>query len=103
MLPVLTGIGGLNPMSAMGQMAGELGVDQRVFGIFNQNDFGVFDSAAGMSSEYAMQTALEFVPIPILIMKLVPIDPQKCTVQLWVIGQSIFSPTPSVWTVGQSL
>ena len=71
---VLTGIGGLNPMSAMGQMAGELGVDQRVFGIFNQNDFGVFDSAAGMSSEYAMQTALEFVPIPILIMKLVPID-----------------------------
>ena len=56
-------------------MAGELGVDPRAFGIFN-NASGVsaFDPKGGISSEYAMQTQLEFIPIPMILLKLVPID-----------------------------
>ena len=69
----LAGIAGMTQQTALMQQSPELGVDPRVFGIFNQN-MSAFDPKGGMSAEYAMQTALEFVPIPLILLKLVPID-----------------------------
>ena len=71
----MLGIAGMTQQGGLMQQAGELGVDPRTFGIFN-NASGVsaFDPKGGISSEYAMQTALEFVPIPMILLKLVPID-----------------------------
>ena len=63
----------MTQQTALMQQSPELGVDPRVFGIFNQN-MSAFDPKGGMSAEYAMQTALEFVPIPLILLKLVPID-----------------------------
>ena len=71
----MLGIAGMTQQGGLAQQAGELGVDARSFGIFN-NASGVsaFDPKGGISSEYAMQTALEFVPVPMILLKLVPID-----------------------------
>ena len=71
----MLGIAGMTQQGGLMQQAGELGVDPRAFGIFN-NASGVsaFDPKGGISSEYAMQTALEFVPVPMILLKLVPID-----------------------------
>ena len=69
----LAGIAGMTQQTALMQQSPELGVDPRVFGIFNQN-MSAFDPKSGISGEYAMQTALEFVPIPLILLKLVPID-----------------------------
>ena len=71
----MLGIAGMTQQGGLAQQAGELGVDSRSFGIFN-NASGVsaFDPKGGISSEYAMQTALEFVPVPMILLKLVPID-----------------------------
>ena len=71
----MLGIAGMTQQGGLMQQAGELGVDPRTFGIFN-NASGVsaFDPKGGISSEYAMQTALEFVPVPMILLKLVPID-----------------------------
>ena len=71
----ILGIAGMTQQGGLMQQAGELGVDPRTFGIFN-NASGVsaFDPKGGISSEYAMQTALEFVPVPMILLKLIPID-----------------------------
>lgn len=71
----ILGIAGMTQQTGLMQQAGELGVDPRAFGIFN-NPSGVsaFDPKGGISSEYAMQTQLEFIPIPMILLKLVPID-----------------------------
>ena len=69
----LAGIAGMTQQTALMQQSPELGVDPRVFGIFNQN-MSAFDPKSGISGEYAMQTALEYVPIPLIMLKLVPID-----------------------------
>ena len=78
MMPLLLGMLGIAGMTQQGglmQQAGELGVDPRSFGIFNNaSAVSAFDPKGGISSEYAMQTALEFVPVPMILLKLVPID-----------------------------
>ena len=69
----LAGVAGMTMQNALMQQSPELGVDPRVFGIFNQQ-VSAFDPKGGISAEYAMQTAMEFVPIPLILLKLVPID-----------------------------
>ena len=65
-------IGGLR------ELAPELGIDPRVLGVFDRSS-SMFSTSKGggstkqMSQEYAMQTALEFVPVPMLIEKLIEI------------------------------
>ena len=71
----MLGIAGMTQQGGLMQQAGELGVDPRSFGIFNNaSAVSAFDPKGGISSEYAMQTALEFVPVPMILLKLVPID-----------------------------
>ena len=65
-------IGGLR------ELAPELGIDPRVLGVFDRSS-SMFSTSKGggstkqLSQEYAMQTALEFVPVPMLIEKLIEI------------------------------
>ena len=68
----VTGAMGGDMMSAMADIAGQIGVDPKVIG-------GVKDVASqalsegGISAEYAMNQALDFIPIPVILEKLVPI------------------------------
>ena len=68
----MTGMMGADPESAFGQMAGELGISPAALGITGGVSGGFGKGSA--SEEYAMQTQLEFVPIPMLLLKLIPID-----------------------------
>ena len=92
--------GGLNPMSMIGglaqslnmgglfkavtgalggdysagirQLGSELGVDPKILGAVDSVSKQAL-SRDGLSAEYAMQQALEFVPVPMIMEKLVPI------------------------------
>ena len=68
----MTGMMGADPESAFGQMAGELGISPAALGIMGGVTGGFGKGSA--SEEYAMQTQLEFVPIPMILLKLIPID-----------------------------
>ena len=68
----MAGMMGADPESAFGQMAGELGVSPAALGITGSMSGGFGQGSP--SEEYAMQTRLEFVPIPMILLKLVPID-----------------------------
>lgn len=69
----MAGMMGADPESAFGQMAGELGVSPAALGLTGSMGRGSFGQGSP-SEEYAMQTRLEFVPIPMILLKLVPID-----------------------------
>ena len=69
---------GGNFMQGLRELAPELGVDPRVLGVFDKSSNMFSASSSGsrqrqLSNEYAMQTAIEFVPVPMLIEKLVEI------------------------------
>tara|TARA_Y100001970_G_C14259297_1_gene878442 strand:- start:12668 stop:15850 length:3183 start_codon:yes stop_codon:yes gene_type:complete len=69
---------GGNFIQGLRELAPELGVDPRVLGVFDRSS-NMFSASQGsskqrqLSNEYAMQTAIEFVPVPMLIEKLVEI------------------------------
>ena len=69
----MAGMMGADPESAFGQMAGELGVSPAALGLTGSMGGGSFGQGSP-SEEYAMQTRLEFIPIPMILLKLVPID-----------------------------
>ena len=64
--------GGADPTSVMADIAIQVGVDPKVIGGV-QNVTSKALSEGGMSAEYAMNQALDFIPIPVIIEKLVPI------------------------------
>lgn len=70
----ITGFMGGNYADGMSQLAGELGVDPKYLGV-TRTAAGVATQALskeGLSAKYAMEQALELVPVPVIIEKLVP-------------------------------
>ena len=71
---MMQGEGGF--MDGLVEMASELGVNPSVLGVVQGLGTSRFSSSGGFSDaskEYAMQTSLEFIPIPVIIEKLTPI------------------------------
>ena len=66
------GAGGL--INGLRNMAAELGVKPEVLGIMSQTAKSMSNKKGGMSREYAMQSSLEFIPVPMLLEKLVEIQ-----------------------------
>ena len=66
------GAGGL--MNGLRNMAAELGVKPEVLGVMSQSGKYMSNKKGGMSREYAMQSSLEFIPVPMLLEKLVEIQ-----------------------------
>jgi len=70
----ITGFMGGNYADGMSQLAGELGVDPKYLGV-TRTAAGAATQALskeGISAKYAMEQALELVPVPVIIEKLVP-------------------------------
>ena len=65
-------------ITGLRELAPELGIDPRVLGIFDRTS-SMFSASSGgsrqrqLSNEYALQTAIEFVQVPLIIEKLVEI------------------------------
>ena len=74
----ITGMmGGGGPMAMLGglrEMAAELGVDPAVLGVTSQNKPTFGKHSRGTSQDYAMQATIEFMPVPMLLEKLVAIE-----------------------------
>ena len=77
--------------SAMAEIAGQIGVDPKVIGGV-QNVASKALSEGGMSAEYAMNQALDFIPIPVILEKLVPIP---TAVPINTGGGEVVKATPS--------
>lgn len=87
----VTGMAGGNMTSGIAEIAGQLGIDPKVIGGV-QNVASQALSEGGMSSEYAMNQALEFIPIPVILEKLVPIP---TAVPINTGGSEVVNATPS--------
>lgn len=61
-------------MGGLREMAAELGVDPAVLGVIGQNKPTFGRHARGTSQDYAMQATIEFMPVPMLLEKLVAIE-----------------------------
>ena len=72
-LKAVTGLfGGGDKMTAITQIASEMGIDPKVLGHVNKAHQQILKEG-GLSAEYAMEQAMEFIPIPTIIEKIVPI------------------------------
>ena len=87
----VTGMMGGDMSSAMAEIAGQIGVDPKVIGGV-QNVASKALSEGGMSADYAMNQALDFIPIPVILEKLVPIP---TAVPINTGGGEVVSATPS--------
>ncbi|ADO99765.1 hypothetical protein Syn33_014 [Prochlorococcus phage Syn33] len=90
----VTGMAGGDMTSGIAEIAGQLGIDPKVIGGV-QNVASQALSEGGMSSEYAMNQALEFIPIPVILEKLVPIP---TAVPINTGGSEVVNATPSSLT-----
>lgn len=70
-MQAVTGAMGGDPTSAIKMIGGELGVDPKVLGAVDKVATKALGEK-GISAQFAMQQALEFVPIPIVLEKVVP-------------------------------
>ena len=61
-------------MGGLREMAAELGVDPRVLGVIPSSQKHFSNKEGGLSREYAMQSSLEFVPVPMLLERLMEIQ-----------------------------
>ena len=68
----VTGAMGGDYTSALNQIGSELGVDPKVLGAVQSTSQEVMKEG-GVSAQYAMQQTMEFIPIPMIMEKLVPI------------------------------
>ena len=84
-------MGGGDPTSVMADIAIQVGVDPKVIGGV-QNVASKALSEGGMSAEYAMNQALDFIPIPVILEKLVPIP---TAVPINTGGGEVVKATPS--------
>ena len=72
-LKAVTGLfGGGDKMTALTTIAAEMGIDPKVLGAVSKAHQQVLREG-GFSAEYAMEQAMEFIPIPTIIEKIVPI------------------------------
>jgi len=69
----VTGAMGGDYTAGIQELGTQLGVDPKVLGAV-QNTTSKALSKDGISAEYAMQTALEFVPVPMILEKIVPMQ-----------------------------
>ena len=68
----VTGAMGGNYADGIRELGGQLGVDPKVLGAVEGTTSKIM-SKDGLSAQYAMQQALEFVPVPMILEKLVPL------------------------------
>jgi len=68
----VTGAMGGDYNTALSQIGGELGVDPKVLGAVQGTSQQMLKEG-GVSAQYAMQQTMEFIPIPMIMEKLVPI------------------------------
>jgi len=68
----VTGAMGGDYTSALGQIGAELGVDPKVLGAVQSTSETALKEG-GISAQYAMQQTMEFIPVPMIMEKLVPI------------------------------
>ena len=72
-LKAVTGLfGGGDKITALTQIAAEMGVDPKILGAVKSTHQQALKEG-GSSAEYAMEQAMEFIPIPTIIEKIVPI------------------------------
>ena len=72
-LKAVTGLfGGGDKITAMTQIASEMGIDPKILGVVKSAHQQAL-SEGGISAEYAMEQAMEFIPIPTIIEKIVTI------------------------------
>ena len=72
-LKAVTGLfGGGDKITAITQIASEMGIDPKILGAVKSAHQQAL-SEGGLSAEYAMEQAMEFIPIPTIIEKIVPI------------------------------
>ena len=83
-----------DPMSAAGDIAKELGVDPKIVGGVQSTGSKILKDG-GLSAEYAMQTAMEFVPVPVILDKIVPM---QVAVPINTGGGGVVTATPSSLT-----
>ena len=73
LLKAVTGLfGGGDKITAMTQIAAEMGIDPKVLGAVKSAHQQAL-TEGGISAEYAMEQAMEFIPIPTIIEKIVTI------------------------------
>jgi len=73
LLKAVTGLmSGADKMTAITQIASEMGIDPRVLGVVKKAHQQAL-SEGGISAQFAMDQAMEFIPIPVIIEKIVPI------------------------------
>ena len=72
-LKAVTGLfGGGDKITAMTQIAAEMGIDPKILGAVKSAHQQAL-TEGGISAQYAMEQAMEFIPIPTIIEKIVPI------------------------------
>ena len=72
-LKAVTGLfGGGDKITAITQIASEMGIDPKILGAVKSAHQQAL-SEGGISAQYAMEQAMEFIPIPTIIEKIVPI------------------------------
>ena len=67
---ILSGAQSGNYIDSLRELAPELGVDPRILGVLDKGRALLRDNK--FNAEYAMQTAIEFLPVPLIVEKLIP-------------------------------
>ena len=67
---ILSGAQSGDYIQGLAELAPELGVDPRILGVLNKGK--ALLQSNKFNAEYAMQTAIEFLPVPLIVEKLVP-------------------------------
>ena len=67
---ILSGAQSGDYIQGLAELAPELGVDPRILGVLNKGKALLQNNK--FNAEYAMQTAIEFLPVPLIVEKLVP-------------------------------
>ncbi len=68
----VTGVMGGDIQGGIKELGGQLGIDPKILGGVESVTQKALASDKGLSAEYAMQAAMEFVPVPVILEKLVP-------------------------------
>ena len=67
---ILSGAQSGDYVQGLSALAGEIGVDPRILGVLDKGR--ALMSNNKFNAEYAMQTAIEFLPVPLIVEKLIP-------------------------------
>ena len=87
----VTGVMGGNYTDAIAELGGQLGIDPKILGAIDRATTKAL-SKDGISAEYALQEAMEFVPVPVILEKLLPMP---TPVPINTPGQTIVTGVPS--------